>query len=115
MIARIWHGITLTTNSDQYLEYLNQHVIPAYQEAMGNAGFFVMKEPRGDLVHFLLLSLWISEASLADFVGANLEAVNLTAEERGFLIAFESNARNYRVISEPNDTPCGLEILRAHD
>lgn len=99
MIARIWHGITLTTNADQYLGHLNQRVIPAYQEAKGNAGCFIMKEPCGDLVRILLLSFWDCENSLADFVGADLERVNLTPEEKCLLVAFESNARNYKVVS----------------
>ena len=97
MIARIWQGITLTMKADQYLEHLNQRVIPAYQEAQGNAGCFVMKESRGDLVHFLLLSFWASQDSLANFVGSDLETVNPTPEEKSLLVAFESNARNYNV------------------
>ena len=100
MIARIWQGITLRIKADQYLEHLNQCVIPAHQKAEGNAGCFIMKETRGDLAHFLLLSFWDSENSLANFVGAELETVNLTPEEKNLLIAFESNARNYKVVCE---------------
>jgi heme-degrading monooxygenase HmoA len=98
MIARIWQGITLATKAGQYLEYLYHCVIPAYQRAKGNTGFFVMKEPHGELVHFLLLSFWDSEDSLADFVGPDLETVNLPLEEKRLLVAFESNARNYKVV-----------------
>lgn len=61
MIVRIWQGITLATKTEEYLEYLNHCVIPAYQRAKGNMGFFVIKEPHGELVHFLLTAvfLWI--------------------------------------------------------
>ena len=100
MIARIWQGITLTTKAEQYLEYLNQRVIPAHQKAEGNTGCIIMKETRGDLVNFLLLSFWDSENSLANFVGADLEVVNLTPEEKSLLTAFESSARNYKVVCE---------------
>jgi hypothetical protein len=59
MIARIWEGITLATKTEEYLEYLNPCVIPAYQKAKGNMGFFVMKVPHGELVHFLLIALFL--------------------------------------------------------
>jgi heme-degrading monooxygenase HmoA len=98
MIARIWQGVTSTGMADGYLEYLHRHVIPAYQEARGNAGLFVLKEPRGELVHFLLLSFWSSEDSLASFVGADLEVMKLGAEEKSLLVAFESMAKNYKIV-----------------
>ena len=98
MIARIWQGITLRTKADQYVEYLNRCVIPVYQEATGNAGLFVLKEPRGDLMHFVLVSFWASEDSLANFVGPDLQTVNLTPEEKSLLSAFESTARRCTVV-----------------
>lgn len=98
MIARVWQGITSARMADQYLSYLHRQIIPAYQEATGNAGLFIMKEPRGELVHFLLLSFWASEDSLANFVGADPEVMKLTAEEKSLLIAFESTARNYKIV-----------------
>ena len=53
-LARIWRGITLAANADPYLQYLEECVAPAYRAAGGSAGFFVMKECQGELVHFLL-------------------------------------------------------------
>lgn len=97
MIARVWQGVTLASTADQYLEYLQRRLFPACRDATGNVGLFVLKEPRGDLVNFLLLSFWDSEDSLASFVGADLEVMKPTAEERSLLIAFESAARNYKV------------------
>ena len=98
MIARVWQGVTSTRMADQYQQYLHQCVIPAYQEATGNAGLFIMTETRGELVHFLLLSFWDSEDCLANFVGADLEVMNPTTEEKSLLVAFESTARNYKVV-----------------
>ena len=100
MIARTWQGVTSARKADQYLEYLRRCVLPAYQEARGNAGLFVLKEPRGELVNFLLLSFWSSEDSLANFAGADLEVMKPTDEEKSLLIAFESTARNYKVVGK---------------
>jgi len=44
-IARIWHGITLTTDADRYLRYLDQSVIPSYQIAEGNEGLLSAGSP----------------------------------------------------------------------
>jgi hypothetical protein len=57
--ARIWQGITPAITAEEYLEYLNHCVIPAYQKAKGNTGFFVMKEPHGELIHVLLPAVFL--------------------------------------------------------
>jgi len=105
MIARIWRGITLATKAEQYLEYLNRIVIPVCQRAEGNKGLFVMKEPQGELMQFLLLTFWASHEALEKFAGADGEAVNPTPEEKSLLVAFESNARHYNVICAPEHLP----------
>ena len=99
-IVRIWSGITLTAKSEQYLEYLNKVVVPACRIAEGHEDLFVMKECQGDLTHFLLLTFWASNEALAKYAGtADDDVVNPTPEERNLLIAFESTARHYQVIT----------------
>lgn len=97
-IVRIWRSITLTTRSEQYVEYLNRIVVPACRIAEGNEGLLVMKECQGDLTHFILLSLWATSEALAKYAGTADDVVNPTPEERKLLIAFESTARCYRVV-----------------
>ena len=98
MIARICQRVISTGMADQYLEYIHQRIIPVYQDAMGNAGLFVMKEQRGELVYFLLLSFWDSEEALASFTNGHLDMMKPSAEEKDLLLAFESTARSYKVI-----------------
>jgi hypothetical protein len=98
-IARIWRGITLAANADTYIRYLDEFVIPAHMRAAGSEGVILLNEPQGELIHFMLLSLWESEAALESFTGAALcEVVELCPEERKILLAFESTARHYRVV-----------------
>lgn len=104
-IARIWGGITLVSNADKYLEYLDKMVIPACQMAEGNEGLIVMKECHGELSHFLVLSVWASNDALAKYVGATDDVVDPTPEEKNLLIAFESNPRHYKIVCALNDTP----------
>lgn len=97
-IARIWRGITLEANFGQYVEHLNKIVIPACQSMEGNEGLFLMKECQGELIHFLLLTLWASDEAATRYTGTAEDVVNPTPEERDLLIAFESTARRYQVV-----------------
>ena len=98
-IARIWRVIILTENSRQYLGYLGEVVIPAYRAAEGMEEVIIMQEPRGELTHFLLLSIWSSNEALVKFTGVDREVVCPSIEERRMLAAFESTASCYAVIA----------------
>jgi hypothetical protein len=84
--------------ADQYLEYVHRCIIPVYQQATGNVALLVMKESRGELVYFLLLSFWDSDEALASFTKEHLDMMKPNTEEKGLLTAFESTAKSYKVI-----------------
>lgn len=107
MIARVWRGVTPSSNADRYFEYLNQVMIPAIQTAEGNEGLFVLRERHGELAYTLLLSFWASDQALASFVGADPLMVNLSPEEKSLLIAFESTAKHYKVVYRSESSPVG--------
>jgi hypothetical protein len=98
MIARVWRGITSIDNADPYLEYLNQVVLLGYQAVEGNRGVFVFREVQGELVYFLLLSIWESYDALAKFTGPNIRIARQAPEEQKFLVASESVVAHYEVI-----------------
>ena len=98
MIARVWRGITSLSKADQYLEYLNQIVLPGYQAVEGNQGVCIFREVQGELVYFLLLSFWSSYDALAVFAGPNQELAKHASEEQKFLIASESMVAHYDVL-----------------
>ncbi len=108
MIARVWRGITSIDNADQYLEHLNQVVLPGYQAVEGNRGVFVFREVQGELVFFLLLSIWASYDALLKFTGSPLEIARPTPEEQKFLIASESVVTHYEVLRSIHPFPNSL-------
>lgn len=63
-----------------------------------------MKECRGELTHFLLLTLWASDEAVAKYTGTAENVVNPTSEERDLFMAFESTARHYRVVKKVGET-----------
>lgn len=109
-IARIWRGITLAANADPYLQYLEECVAPAYRAMGGCAGFFAMKECQGELVHFLLLSLWTSREALDRFLGSAPSAlVTPCPADRSLVLTFESVARHYQVVCAPESPAAEVE------
>jgi len=99
MIARIWHGITMACKADQYLNCLNQLVLPDYRAANGNRGVYVFHWMQGELAHFLLLSLWASRQELIAFAGPEPDKARQYPCEKQYLLAFESMAKNYEVLA----------------
>ena len=98
-IVRIWRGVTLATKAEQYIEYLNNFVVPVCQTAEGNEGLFIMKELQGELAYFLLLSFWASDEALKNFAGTDsCDVVDPFPEEKNLLIAFESIASHYKMV-----------------
>lgn len=99
MIACIFRGVTQVSQSERYLEYLNQSVIPHYQADAGNRGVFVLRDFQGELAHFLLLSFWESTEALIKFAGHDFEIANQHAEGEEYLISYESMIKKYQVVS----------------
>jgi heme-degrading monooxygenase HmoA len=100
MLARVWHSITLTSKADQYMNCLNQVVLPDYRAANGNRGVYVFRWTKGELSHFLLLSLWATRQELIAFAGPEPEQVRQYPCEKQCLLAFESMAKHYEVLAE---------------
>jgi hypothetical protein len=48
MIARTWHGITVATQADEYLEFLVRRALPDYQSIAGNRGVTILRRIQGE-------------------------------------------------------------------
>ncbi len=101
MIARTWHGVTEASKADEYLEYLNKTGIPEYRQTQGNLGVFVLRRIEGNRAHFLLLTLWESEAAIKSFAGADMEQAKYYPEDEHFLLELEPNVTHYDVLVKP--------------
>ena len=99
MLARIWHGVTLTEKADAYLDYLNQTGIPDYLATPGNRGAFVLRRPDGERSHFLTISLWdsleVPEEVAQAGCGDDYERARYYAEDEKFLLEFEPTVQHY--------------------
>jgi hypothetical protein len=98
MIAQIWQAITLTTEADTYADYLDVQVLPRYRKAQGNQGVYALRSTKGEITHFLLLSMWSSHEELHRFAGPDEGKIKIPVEEKCYLLAFESIVKYYEII-----------------
>jgi hypothetical protein len=56
MIARIWHGRTLTAKADEYERYLNASGVERILKSDGNHGAEVLRKTEGARTDFVVIS-----------------------------------------------------------
>lgn len=101
MIARTWHGATLASKSEAYLDYLNKTGVPDLRATEGNQGVYVFHKIEGEKAHFLLISLWESIEAIKKFAGADIEKARYYPEDEAFLFELEPAVTHYEVLVKP--------------
>lgn len=98
MIARIWHGVTLATKADKYIDYLKETGLADYAATSGNRGVYLLRRIEGDRAHFVTLTFWESEEMIKAFAGADIEKARYYPEDKDFLLEFEPTVKHYEVL-----------------
>jgi heme-degrading monooxygenase HmoA len=101
MTARIWHGITTTSMSDEYASYLNTTGVPDYRATQGNQGVYVLRRLEGEEAHFLVISLWESSEAIKKFAGEEIEKARYYPEDEEFLLELEPTVSHYEILVKP--------------
>ena len=97
MIARLWHGITLSAVADEYLAFLRERAIPDYRATPGNRSVSILRREAGAITHFLIVTQWESRQSIEAFAGADIARPKYYPEDDGFLLEFEDKVEHYEV------------------
>jgi hypothetical protein len=58
VIARVWHGFTLSSNAGKHAAYLEKELLPAYLGLPGNHGTLLVARSETGCTEFLVTSLW---------------------------------------------------------
>lgn len=98
MIARTWHGRVRAGDAERYRAYLEATGLPDYRKTPGNRGVFVLSRAEGDVVHFLLLTLWESWEAIRAFAGDEPERARYYPEDERFLLELEPTVTHYDVL-----------------
>jgi heme-degrading monooxygenase HmoA len=98
MIARIWHGRTLTAKADEYERYLNASGVERMLKTDGNHGVEVLRKADGPRTDFVVISYWESIDAVKRFAGKEFEKAVILDRDREFLIEVEPNVLHYEVV-----------------
>ena len=98
MVVRIWHGLTETAKSEEYLDYLSATGVPDYRATEGNLGVYVLRRTEGERAHFLTVSFWESIEAIEAFAGSDPERARYYPRDEEYLLDFEPTVEHYEVL-----------------
>lgn len=99
MIARLWHGITLSEVADAYMAFLRERAVPDYRGTPGNLSVSLMRRDAGRVTHFVILTHWTSMEAIAAFAGVDVERAKYYPEDDDYLLEFEPTVQHFEVDS----------------
>jgi heme-degrading monooxygenase HmoA len=103
VIARMWHGITLSEKADEYAEFLRARAIPDYQSVLGNLSVHILRREEGERTHFITLTFWESMAAIEKFAGVPVDRAKYYDEDKAFLLEFEPLVMHWEVAGQSSE------------
>lgn len=100
MIARHWHGKTLTEKADAYEEFLLRIAIPDYTAVDGLLEYRFLRRTEGKETHFDLFTYWTNMETIKKFAGDVAEKAKYYPEDKAYLLEFETNVKHYNVFAK---------------
>jgi heme-degrading monooxygenase HmoA len=97
---RLWHGEVAIEKADEYEKFMVERAAPDYSSVEGLLKLYFQRKNERDKVHFLLVTLWDSIASVKKFAGDNPEIAKYYSEDEDFLLAKEKFLSMYEVFYE---------------
>ncbi|TWH99178.1 hypothetical protein IP90_03169 [Luteimonas cucumeris] len=105
MVARLWHGVTLTAVADAYLAFLRERAVADYRATPGNLAVHILRRDEGRLSHFITLTHWQSRQAIEAFAGADITRAKYYPEDAGFLLEYEPTVQHYEIEAYPIADP----------
>ncbi len=94
MIARMCKGHVHASDTDEYLDLMRAVALPDYRNAPGNLDAYVLLCRGPTVAEFTMLTLWESEAAIAQFAGDPPLRAKYYRFDRGFLLALPPYAEH---------------------
>lgn len=98
VVARIWHGTTLTSKADEYYAYLIEAGIKKIKSIAGNLGVQVLRRTDGNNTEFTVISYWESRDAIRKFAGNDIEKVSDLPRDYEYLIKPETTVKHFDVM-----------------
>jgi heme-degrading monooxygenase HmoA len=100
MIARIWRGRTLSSQADEYFEYLKNTGLKDSRSTNGNQGVYILRRIKDGEAEFLFLSLWESLEAIKRFAGNDHEKARYYPADKDFLLEMEPTVSHYEILAK---------------
>ena len=98
MIARIWTGVTPASKADEFADYIRRTGVPGLVQTAGNRRVYVFRRIADQQAHYMVLSLWESEAAIREFSGDDIQKARYYPEDERFLLWLEPSVAHYDII-----------------
>ena len=108
MISRVWSGRTAAGNADAYERFLREEVFPGIEGRVGGfRGSYVLRRPLGDVVEFVVITVFDSMAAIRQFAGVDYELAVIEPEAQKLLEQADERARHFETTAfgERSATP----------
>ena len=99
LIARVWRGRTLASQSDRYMAYMQATGVHDLRATDGNRGVYVFRRIDGDQAEFTFLSLWDSLEAIRRFAGEDVDRAVYYPEDRDYLLALDPKVIHHEVLA----------------
>lgn len=97
VIARIWHGRTLTSKADEYYAYLKEAGINKVEAIEGNLGAQVLRRTEDKTTEFTVISYWESRDAIKKFAGDDIEKTHFLPKDPQYLLELEPKVKHFEV------------------
>ena len=99
MIARIWHGWTITDHAGAYEALLRTEIFPgiAAKRVPGYRGIQLYRRPVGDEVEFITIMWFESREAVTQFAGEDYERAHVPPKAREVLVRFDERSQHYEI------------------
>ncbi|MDQ3699205.1 MAG: antibiotic biosynthesis monooxygenase [Gemmatimonadota bacterium] len=108
MIARTWHGRVPAAQGDAYYAYLLRTGLADYAATPGNRGVMVFRRTEGDVMHFVLTTLWDSVEAIRGFAGDDYTRARYYDEDNHYLLEREPLVTHYDVMLAAIQDACNV-------
>lgn len=98
LVARIWHGRTLTTRADEYATYLQEAGVRKIEAIPGNLGAQMLRRTDGKVTEFTVISYWKSREDIKKFAGADIEKTHNLPKDPDYLLELEPKVKHFDVV-----------------
>jgi len=98
VVARMWHGRTLTSKADEYYLYLKQAGIDKIEAISGNLGAQVLRRTDGNTTEFTVISYWESRDAIKKFAGDDIEKTHFLPKDPQYLLELEPKVKHFDVL-----------------